>query len=343
MKRHDDLLGFARITLGLGSDDRLELTPFAGRGSNRCYFRLRWGSSCSAILVNYDPRRIENTLYAGIAQFLHEIGIPVPRIIGHDMQECLLMQEDLGDSDLFSMRHEPWESRTRLYRRTLAVAHSLHSCPEERLPAGRVQLMEPFGPDLYRWERNYFLSHFVGDLCEIQPGHASAAKLEDELSRLAARLSCSPRCLVHRDLQSQNVMFREDAPFLIDFQGMRFGNRFYDLASLLCDPYVTLLADERRELLYYYYQHSEPASDWNGFEKMFWEASAQRLMQALGAYGYLGRSRGLTGYYRYVPQGLRNLTAAAGSVSSLPALLDLCLKCQDAIEQSGFAIISAEP
>ena len=63
-------------------------------------------------------------------------------------------------------------------------------------------------------------------------------ELETELSALGERLSGTGRCLVHRDLQSQNVMIRDGEPFLIDFQGMRFGSPFYDLGSLLCDPYV---------------------------------------------------------------------------------------------------------
>jgi len=76
-------------------------------------------------------------------------------------------------------------------------------------------------------------------------------------------------------------MIRAGEPFFIDFQGMRFGSLFYDLGSLLCDPYVTLEDRERDELLFFYYGLSKRELDWPGFRNSFWEASAQRLMQAL--------------------------------------------------------------
>ena len=62
--------------------------------------------------------------------------------------------------------------------------------------------------------------------------------LEAELAALAGRLGETPLSLVHRDLQSQNVMVVNGEPVLIDFQGLRPGSFFYDLGSLLFDPYV---------------------------------------------------------------------------------------------------------
>ena len=113
--------------------------------------------------------------------------------------------------------------------------------------------MDAFGPDLYRWERDYFKEHFVEGLCGLSIDPSFAIALEGELAGLAARIDASRHCLVHRDLQSQNVMIRDGEPYLIDFQGMRFGSLFYDLGSLLCDPYVEFSKDEEEGLLSFYY------------------------------------------------------------------------------------------
>jgi aminoglycoside/choline kinase family phosphotransferase len=128
-------------------------------------------------------------------------------------------------------------------------------------------------------------------------------------------------------------MIRDGEPFLIDFQGMRFGSPFYDLGSLFCDPYVNLSDSDRDELLSFYYGLSRWDLDWDTFQKTFWEASAQRLMQALGAYGFLGLKKGLRVYLENIPAGLRNLRLAASHGSTLPRLRELSLKCQRAIEQ----------
>jgi aminoglycoside/choline kinase family phosphotransferase len=333
LKSPDEMIDFAREALGLSESVAIERSPLKGRGSDRRFFRLKWNRDASAILVHYDSKRVENTYYADIAVFLHEIDIAVPRLIRHDPARFLIVMEDLGDTDLWSFRETPWEIRRDLYQKTLVIVHRLHSFPQSDFSSSRVRLMEGFGPDLYRWERDYFWDHFVKDVCRIEPDPPFDRELEEELSSLAERLAGTRRSLVHRDLQSQNVMVHNGNPFLIDFQGMRFGSPFYDLGSLLCDPYVNFSHSEREELLSFYYKLSSWGLDWSSFQNTFWEASAQRLMQALGAYGFLGLSKGLSSFLEHIPSALRNLHRAVTEVPSLPRLRELTLSCQKVIQQ----------
>ena len=161
--KKDELILFVRDALGLPGSIPIKLSTFEGRGSNRAFFRLRWPQE-SVILIHYDPKRLENTFYADIAGFLHDIAVPTPRLIRHDPVQCLILMEDLGDTDLWSFRETPWETRRVLYEKTLTIVNRLHSFPEKDLPSVRLRLMGDFGPDLYRWERNYFMDHFVRDI-----------------------------------------------------------------------------------------------------------------------------------------------------------------------------------
>ena len=332
MESQKDMIRFARVALGLSESITIQFQPLEGRGSDRTFFRVTWNRGNSAILTHYNPDRLENTYYADIAVFLCDIQVPVPRLILHDPPDSLIIMEDLGDKDLWSFNKNSWETRRILYLKTLAIIHRLHSFPEKNFPSTRVRLMESFGPELYRWERNYFKDHFVRDVCGIQLDPSFERKLEAELSKLAERLLATKRCLVHRDFQSQNVMIRNGEPFLIDFQGMRFGNLFYDLGSLLYDPYVNLTTSQQEELLSFYYGLSKWDLDWTAFENNFREASAQRLMQALGAYGFLGLKKGLKTFLNHVPAGLRHLLDTTSRVASLPLLHELCLKCKKAMQ-----------
>lgn len=281
----------------------------------------------SAILIHYNPKRTENCYYADIAQFLGEINVQVPAVIGHDANLCLLLMEDLGDVDLWSLREEPWGVRGALYRKTITCAYKLHSFPLEEFPATRVRIMEPFSPDLYQWERDYFKDNFVRDFCRIDLPPQSSLQLDLELRALAEQIHRSGQALIHRDLQSQNVLIRGEEPYLIDFQGMRFGSPFYDVGSLLCDPYVSLSEQERGELLDFYYRLSARGMNWDEFLQSFWRASAQRLMQALGAYSFLGVKKGLPAFLKHIPAGLSNLRQAARNVPDLFFLNDLVEQC----------------
>ncbi len=327
------LLEFAKNALGLPHDVNLKLVPLSGRGSDRAFFRLTWGSTHSAILIRYDPKRTENAYYGNIAVFLRNLNVPAPTLLHHDSDQCIMLMEDLGNIDLWSFRSDPWEVRKELYKKTLDVIHKLHTFPIENFPAARVKLMEPFGPDLYKWEREYFRDNFVSEVCKIKMEPAFEQQFEVELRFLADDIHAASQSLVHRDFQSQNVMIRDGEPYLIDFQGMRIGSPFYDLGSLLCDPYVKFSEEEIDELLNSYYGLSTRNMTWPEFQRAFWEASTQRLMQALGAYGFLGLKKGLTAFIDHIPAGLTNLQRAATHVSSLSHLRELLEQCQQSLDR----------
>lgn len=332
MIAHTTLIGFARNALGLSQDIVVKIVPLRGRGSDRSFFRLTWGSTDSAILIHYDSTRVENTCYSDIAIFLRTIDVPAPALLHHDPDQCIMIMEDLGTIDLWTLRNKPWEIRQELYKKTLTVIHKLHSFPAEKFPADQVKLMEPFGPELYKWEREYFRDNFVSGVCKIKMESAFERQLEGELQTLAEHVHAVSQSLIHRDFQSQNVMIRRRRPYLIDFQGMRFGNPYYDLGSLLCDPYVNLSEEELDELLSFCYQLTERAMDWEKFQQDFWHASTQRLMQALGAYGFLGLTKGLTAFLYHIPAGLTNLQRAASHIPFLSHFMKLLEQCRHTLK-----------
>jgi aminoglycoside/choline kinase family phosphotransferase len=322
-----EIAAAVRRVLGLGHDDSLEMSALSKRGSERNFYRASVNGK-PLIVVNYSPAREENNYYTGLARFLKSIGVAVPGIIADDDSLYITVMQDLGSADLWSFRNAAWEARRRLYRKSLDTARRLHSYPAQE---ARIKMMPGFGPELYRWERDYFRENFLQGVCGMGAGQAHSAQLESELAALAARLGESPVCLVHRDFQSQNIMVVDSEVYLIDFQGMRTGSLFYDLGSLLYDPYVGFAGEERLELLEYYFLISGSAMEWSAFERIFREAAAQRLMQSLGAYGFLGLKKGLAPFLEHIPAALDNLIDAAGKSGRLPRLLDTAIMCREKI------------
>jgi aminoglycoside/choline kinase family phosphotransferase len=127
---------------------------------------------------------------------------------------------------------------------------------------------------------------------------------------------------VHRDFQSQNIIIRNGQAYLIDFQGMRPGLAEYDVASLLYDPYVELAETERAELLTYYRgRQLENGITVDGdFDLKLRLCAMQRLMQALGAYGFLGLVKGDKHFLQYIPNALGSLRAVVTKIDNLQPL-----------------------
>jgi len=327
----DDITAFVRDALNIPERTTMELTHLAVRGSEREFFRARWGEDNTCIIIKYNPHRIENTYYAEIGGFLKDIQVSVPEIIRHDPDLCLIAMEDLGDTDLWSLKGESWDVRRTIYIKTLDIIHRLHAFSIAEPSKIPVRLMDGFDLSLYRWEQDYFFENFVNGVCGLIPDAPLKERLDLELSTLIERLFATPQCLLHRDLQSQNIMIKHGEPYIIDFQGMRIGSLFYDLGSLLNDPYICLTDNEKNELLSYYYRLADIDMEWDSFQICFWEASIERLMQALGAFGFLGYKKGFKTFIEYIKPGNEILIDAISNIPYMPHLLELVLRCRDAL------------
>ena len=269
-------------------------------GSDRRFWRGR-GTAAGLIAVFYGPEKAENSRYAHCADFLHRQGVRVPAVLAHDAEWRRLLMEDAGTEDLWSHRGEPWPVRRELYTKALTEAARMHALDLHAAEAGQV-VREPFDAALYRWEQDYFFDNFLGR--EAAAEWRAAVPMDAQAEELAAL----PRVLVHRDLQSQNVMVHEGEVTLIDFQGMRAGLAGYDVASLLYDPYVSLTPDEREELSVVY-AGLAGRSDRKAWENELHAGARQRLMQALGAYGFLGKTKGKTAFLAHIPVAAERLAA----------------------------------
>lgn len=313
-------------TAPAGGDVRV--FPLDKGGSGRVYFRVCCGENESFILAKYTDQREENLHFVDIAHFLEKCGVNVPRIFHHDAGHGLIWMQDLGGEDLWSFRDADWGVRKALYVSALRQAVRIHTHASECYrshPHPHLQL--EFNENLYLWEQEYFFEHGVRGAMGIGDSLAEELAGAPVLRDLARELAELPRCLIHRDFQSQNILIREAGAWLIDFQGMRPGLPLYDVASLLYDPYVTLSDSEREELLPIYRSmaEAEGMEFTYDFQRVFLGCAAQRLMQALGAYGFLGLKCNRPAFLKHVPAArasLRKVLSKIDGFAPFTTLLD---------------------
>jgi hypothetical protein len=316
----------------LASEDfRVDLLDKGGSG--RKFYRIQAPSGPTMIAVKYDPEKEENKHYADIADYLDRSDVNVPHIFLHDYAEGLIWMQDLGGKDLWSFRNAPWAVRRPLYERALRQGFLLHTSATEQWNGVHPRFEIEFNEEVYLWEQSYFLEHCLCGFFGLAEADARRVMDGPAMRGLALRLASEDRVLVHRDFQSQNVIIHGGEAWLIDFQGMRPGLAQYDLASLLYDPYVELSDAERGELLSFYKSLLEErasrlpaakAAD-EGFDAIFLMCAAQRLMQALGAYGFLGLQRGKPAFLSHIPaarRSLRDVAVRAEGLGDLVTLLD---------------------
>ena len=318
----DLLLRQTRIHFPRLGEAKVKITPIEKGGSDRKFYRVRWSPDQTIILVKYNLEREENRHYVEIAEFLATHKIRAPKIYFHDPAEGLIWIEDLGKTDLGSYREESWLVRRAFYESALGEIAKLHCLPEEAAQSIRKNLPAEFDAALYRWEQNYFFENCLGRFFGVEAAELEELATLDSLGEIAEDLARRPRVLVHRDFQSQNIIIRNGQAYLIDFQGMRPGLAEYDLASLLFDPYVHLTRAECEELLADYESKRTAANVpvAPDFRDVFRRCGIQRLMQALGAYGFLGLVKGNRAFLEHIPAALESLRDLVGEIPELERL-----------------------
>ncbi len=314
----ETLLRQTRLHFPRIEEAEVRISPIEKGGSDRKFYRIRVSREQSIILVKYSSAQAENRRYVETAQFLSEQGVRAPKIYFHDPAEGLIWIEDLGERDLWSYREESWAVRRDFYESALAEVARLHRVAPADSEEIRRDLPAQFDEALYRWEQSYFFENCLGRHFDLDPEKLEELAGLPALGEIAERLASFPRVLIHRDFQSQNIIMRDGQAHLIDFQGMRPGLAEYDLASLLYDPYVSLTTTERKELLEFY-RETAVVSD-SAFAEKIQLCALQRLMQALGAYAYLGLVKKNRAFLAHIPTALDSLGELLRGIPGLQSL-----------------------
>jgi aminoglycoside/choline kinase family phosphotransferase len=317
----ETLLRQTRLRFPSLEEAEVEISPIEKGGSDRKFYRIQFSPAQSIILVKYTHEHAENERYVEIAEFLAAHGVRTPRIFFHDPAEGLIWIEDLGERDLWSYRDTSWSVRRPLYESALEEVAKLHRVSAADSAEIRADLPAQFDAALYLWEQHYFFEHCLGHHFGVDEKKRRKLAARPALQEIAERLAGFPRVLVHRDFQSQNIILRGGEAHLIDFQGMRPGLAEYDLASLLYDPYVRLTGAEQAALLAFY----QTIADVNEteFAEKVRLCAMQRLMQALGAYGYLGLAKGNKAFLAHIPAAQHSLGDVLARIDGVAPLREL--------------------
>ncbi|MES2477368.1 MAG: phosphotransferase [Verrucomicrobiota bacterium] len=304
------ILSTARQFLGVDPSVTITLEPIRRGASGRTIVRVKTPGREPFIGIHWTEDREDNAQFIPVANFLKQARLRVPEIIHERARYRVALMEDMGDTDLLSLKDRPFAERLPLYRSALEQVDKLFYAK----PPKDFHLMPPFDAGLYRWEQEYFFEHLVEDYLDLY-GEADKLRKNPVFTDLAERLGTVARHLVHRDFQSQNLMIKDDKAWLIDFQGLRRGRQEYDLASLIFDPYLDHSEEEREQLLELW----EEIADERPLQTLFHECAAQRLMQALGAFGNIVKNRGDEWYRQHIPTAGRLLgVVTAGTALEQP-------------------------
>ncbi|MBN1932142.1 MAG: phosphotransferase [Desulfobacterales bacterium] len=291
----------------------IKQTQLKGDGSDRDWFRLESGAQ-SIIMADHGLKnsniKSEIDSFVTIGKHLHGKGLPVPQIYLYDKFSGLVFLEDLGDLNLQELinRTDNLQGITFHYESIIDLLVQLSVRGAEKFDPAWTYQTSSYNKDvILEKECRYFVESFLRGYLGMD---VRFQDLKNEFSHIAdMALKFSVNGFMHRDMQSRNIMIKNNHYYFIDFQGGRIGPIQYDLASLIIDPYVKLPLDIQVHLLNYCMVRLSTFVKFNPhhFKKCFKYCSIARNLQILGAFGYLSQVKEKKYFEKYIPAALKAL------------------------------------
>jgi len=293
---------------GFIADSSIESAGSAGSG--RKYYRVF--TPKKSLIVQVNPSANEDFRnYADMSRILRDAKVPVPTVYFRDDASAQLVIEDFGKRSLFDevfpMEGSKRANASILYDMVLQVLIAMQVESASVFSSYPNLAARKFDYESLKWETDYFAENYLKKHCGLSEIPASVS---EAFATLACNVDLHPKVLMHRDFQSQNILIAENSSIgFIDFQGLRRGSQYYDLASLLFDPYVMMPID-MVESFFKKWARDFPGNAGYSDEEIwisFLAAALQRLMQALGAYCFLSSTKGIESFRQYIEPGKKQL------------------------------------
>ncbi len=301
--------------------DNYIISPLAGDGSKRLFQRLKPESSIITFIFMQNPpgdefNKKENYAYLHIGNHMLSKGLPLPRIIKHDLENGFFMLEDMGD---FTLQDEALKGsrRIELYEGVIETLLKLQIEGVAGFDTSWCCQTPCYDAALMREkEAWYFRDAFLRDYLKTD---IDLSVLDGSFEHIISVADKADKgFLLHRDFQSRNIMFRDKGVAILDWQGARLGPLAYDLASLVYDPYVDLPSNERDHLIEVYASRLRDLKPdaVNSLREYFPYIATMRNLQALGAYSFLSMRQGKTYFEKYIPVALKSLKTLLNEISN---------------------------
>ncbi len=305
-----------------------KLEKITEEGSNRVYYRIIEHHQ-TYILCQTTPFVPEKDDFISLSNYLTNKNAKIPKIIDLLPENGWILLEDAGSlylQDIINIykKNQQKDKIINIYKLILEELYYWHSFDD--IPY--IVQKRVFDKNKFQFEIDFFYhnlkkQNFIAPPFELQVFLAGTIEV-----------LCKQKELVftHRDFHSRNILFlQENENYkIIDYQDARMGLPWYDLSSLLFDPYVEFDISTIIMLFDYYYKLTNfSKKKYDYYKHIFFLQALQRLFKALGSFIYLGFELNKTHFRQYIIPDLRQISILA-QTARFPDVI--YLYCQDLIK-----------
>lgn len=250
------------------------------------------------------PQPLRELPFLDVHRLLTAIGAAVPAIYVAAVERGVLLLEDAGDVVLWDRASADPAEAEAIYKKVIDALLVLHERGTGHRDRSSIAFQQRLDERLLVWELEHFLEWGVERRLGITLDDARRRRYAASFDAIARELAAAPAVLSHRDYHSWNVLWRDDAPVIIDFQDAFLAPPEYDVASLLTDRVTPRLVDPPMEarLLAYYWSARGRSGEQD--RRRYGLVALHRALKVIGRLHYIALEKGKPAPLAFLPDVL---------------------------------------
>ncbi len=276
------------------------LKQIKGDASFRKFYRNKENNS---ILVLSKKEKLKNLLiYDAINKILIKNKILAPNLLSENYPNDYIEIQDFGDQTLFEILKNKRNNKFNIFKEIVKILNKIQLIKDKKVKnfKNKFYKIKDYKKKILFDEAKLFCDWYVPKILPKVKSNKFNKKFKLEIKNLLSKLNYKNITFVHRDFHVSNLMYYNKKIAVIDSQDALFGNRAYDLASLIDD--VRLKTSNRlKEKVFKYYVKTNKKIDLKKFKKDFEILSILRNLKIIGIFMRLAVRDNKKKYLKLIP------------------------------------------
>ena len=277
-----------------------KLKKIKGDASFRKFYRNRENKS---IIVISKKEKLKNLLiYDAINKILIKNKILAPNLISENYINNYIEINDFGDQTLFQILKNKKNNKYVIFKKIIKILNKIQLIKDKKVKNFKNKLykVQEYNNKILFDESKLFCDWYASKILSKLKSIKFKKNFRLEIKNLLSKLNYKNVTFVHRDFHVSNLMYHNKKIAVIDTQDALFGNRAYDLASLIDDVRLKT-SNELKEKVFKFYIKTNQKIDLEKFKKDFEILSVLRNLKIIGIFMRLAVRDNKKKYLKLIP------------------------------------------
>jgi len=279
------------------------IVPIKGDASFRKFYRKK-NINKTSILVFAKKEKEKNLLiYDAINKLLVKNKIRAPKLLSCNYNKNYIEIQDFGKLTIHSVLRNKKKNKLKLFKKIILLLNKIQKINNYKIKNfnNKNYKLSIYSKKILLNEAKLFLKWYVPKILIKKKALLLNKKLTSELNSLLSKLKLKNNTFVHRDFHVSNLMKLKRQIGILDSQDALYGNKAYDLASLIDDVRLKTSLKLKNSIYNYYLYLNEKKINKKYFRNDFEILSVLRNLKIIGIFTRLAIRDKKKKYLKLIP------------------------------------------